>query len=115
MALSATACWGGTRTHRNPLLSFLSSGWSLSRFAERRFSGGLLNDPPRTTRLQAFRACQPHSATHRDACQGLDKEPFCSLSHRERAGVQGNPQCHGLILQTLLPPTKLAADVIGLA
>jgi hypothetical protein len=70
MALLITACWGGTRTHRNPLLSFLFSGWSLSRSAERRFSGELLNDPPRTTRLQVFRACQPYSATHRAACQG---------------------------------------------
>ena len=52
------ACWGGTRTHRNPLFLFLFSGSSLSRFAERRFWGELSNEPPRTTRLPVFRACR---------------------------------------------------------
>jgi len=41
---------GGTRTQRNPRALSRISGWTSSRTAERRYSGGLTNDPPRTTR-----------------------------------------------------------------
>jgi hypothetical protein len=36
------------------MLSFLFSGLFLFRFAERRFLGSLLKEPPRSTRLQSF-------------------------------------------------------------
>src|SRR5262249_24083959 len=41
---------GGTRTHRNPPHSCLSSGGTSNRSAERRCSGEASNDPPRSTR-----------------------------------------------------------------
>jgi len=39
-----------SRTQRNPMLSFLLSGWFLLRFAARRIFGLLFQPPPRKTR-----------------------------------------------------------------
>jgi len=41
---------GGTRTQRNPRFSLRFPGRTTPRYAERRFTGGLKDDPPRTTR-----------------------------------------------------------------
>ena len=47
--LLLVACWRrGPRAQRNPLFLFLFSGLFLFRFAERRFSAGLLKAPPRS-------------------------------------------------------------------
>jgi len=47
----AAACWRrGPRAQRKPLFWFRFSALFLFRFADRRFSAGLLKEPPRSTR-----------------------------------------------------------------
>jgi hypothetical protein len=46
-------CWRAARAQRKPWLSFRFSGLFLFRFAERRFLGSFLKEPPRTTRCNS--------------------------------------------------------------
>ena len=61
-------------------------------------SWGNLRDFFLLPQQRVVRACQPHSVTHGDACQGFDRELLCSLSHGERVGVREVQNAMGLIL-----------------
>jgi len=70
-------------TTRNPLLSFWLSGSLLLRFAPRRLSASLLNEPPRNTRD----GCASHPWSHCSTDAGVWKHERTAPSAVQRAKV----------------------------